>query len=64
MSLNNKWNDQILQITNILAELGKSPANKVSINIFTDDPNVIVKRQLADKVYPKSFHFPGGASVY
>ncbi len=64
MSINNKWNDQINQLQQILSELGKNLNNKVSINVFTDDPNIIVKRQYAADVYPKSFQFPSGATVY
>jgi hypothetical protein len=64
MSSNNKWDDQINQLAQILSELGKNMKNKVSINIFTDDPNIIVKRQYAADIYPKSFAFPGGATVY
>ncbi len=39
-----KWISQIQQITQILQQLSKDINNKVSINVFTDDPYIYCQR--------------------
>ncbi len=41
-----------------------SKNNKVSINIFTDNHNIIYKNRFANDIDVNAIHFPGGATVY
>lgn len=58
-----KWADQLKSLKEILRDLSGDPTNRVSIVVFTDDPNIIYENAMPSTIDVNTIRFPNGATV-
>jgi hypothetical protein len=59
-----KWQEQLKSLKAILNDLSTSDKNKVSINVFTDDDNIIYKNRNPSDIDVNTIEFPSGATKF